>query len=62
MVAFVVAIAGGIVAAVGYATENTGDMLGLGLAAALGGIGFGLVAWAKYLDLDEHTFRSASRS
>ena len=29
-------------------------MLGLGLAAALVGIGFGLVCWAKYLDLDEH--------
>ena len=57
VVAFVVAIAGGIVAAVGYGTENTGDMLGLGLAAALGGIGFGLVAWAKYLDLDEHTIQ-----
>ena len=26
----------------------------MGLAAALGGIGFGLVAWAKFLDLDEH--------
>jgi quinol---cytochrome c reductase iron-sulfur subunit len=54
VVAFAVAIAGGIVAAVGYGTENTGDMLGLGLAAALGGLGFGLVAWAKYLDIDEH--------
>ena len=43
VVSFVVAIAGGIVAAIGYGTDNTGDLLGLGLAAALGGIGFGLV-------------------
>ena len=54
IISFLVAIAGGIVAAIGYATENTGDLLGLGLAAALVGIGFGLVCWAKYLDLDEH--------
>jgi len=54
IVAFVIAIAGGIVAAVGYATDNTDYMLGLGLAVALGGIGFGLVSWSKYLDLDEH--------
>ena len=54
IVSFVVAVAGGIAAAVGYGTDNTGDLLGLGLAAALVGIGFGLVCWAKYLDLDEH--------
>ena len=52
--AFTIAFAGGITAAVGYWTDETGDLLGLGLAAALTGIGFGLVAWAKYLDLDEH--------
>lgn len=51
---FVVAIAGGIAAAVGYGTENTEVLLGVGLAAALIGIGFGLVSWAKFLDLDEH--------
>ena len=54
IISFLVAIAGGIVAAIGYGTDNTGDLLGLGLAAALVGIGFGLVCWAKYLDLDEH--------
>ncbi len=54
VIAFVVATIGGIVAAVGYWTGETDEVLGLGLAAALGGIGFGLVAWAKYLDLDEH--------
>jgi ubiquinol-cytochrome c reductase iron-sulfur subunit len=52
--AFTIAAAGGIAAAVGYWIEETGDLLGLGLAAALTGMGFGLVAWAKYLDLDEH--------
>lgn len=52
--AFVVAIGGGITAAIGYATDNTGNLLGLGLAAALLGIGFGMVSWAKFLDLDEH--------
>ena len=54
VVSFVIATAGGIAAAIGYATDNTGDLLGLGLAAALFGIGFGLVCWAKYLDFDEH--------
>ncbi len=51
---FAVAIVGGIVAAIGYATDHTSNFLGLGLAAALLGIGFGLVAWTKFLDLDEH--------
>jgi ubiquinol-cytochrome c reductase iron-sulfur subunit len=51
---FALAIVGGGVAAIGYGTEHTERMLGLGLAVALCGIGFGLVAWAKYLDLDEH--------
>jgi ubiquinol-cytochrome c reductase iron-sulfur subunit len=54
VVAFAIAFLGGIAAAIGYWTDETGDLLGLGLAAALIGIGFGLVAWAKYLDLDEH--------
>nr|MBA3804064.1 hypothetical protein [Acidimicrobiia bacterium] len=49
-IAFAAATVGGIAAAVGYATDNTGDLLGLGLAVALTGIGFGFVAWAKYLD------------
>jgi ubiquinol-cytochrome c reductase iron-sulfur subunit len=52
--AFAIGIAGGIVAAIGYSTGDTDEVLGLGLAAALGGIGVGLVSWAKYLDLDEH--------
>ncbi len=52
--AFVVAVAGGLLAAVAYWTSETQTLLGIGLALALGGIGFGLVSWAKYLDLDEH--------
>ncbi len=51
---FVVAIVGGIVAAWGYWSDETEVWLGVGLAASSGGIGLGLVAWAKYLDLDEH--------
>jgi ubiquinol-cytochrome c reductase iron-sulfur subunit len=54
VVSFVVAIGGGIAAAIGYGTDNTGDLLGLGLAVSLFAIGFGLVCWAKYLDFDEH--------
>lgn len=61
VVSFVVAIAGGITAATGYATDETGDVLGLGLAAALTGIGVGLVSWAKFLDLDEHVEQRRSR-
>ena len=44
-----------------YATEQTDLLLGLGLAAALGGIGFGLVSWAKFLDLDEHAVQQRER-
>jgi len=54
IVAFVLAVAGGITAVVAYATDRDHEVLGVGLAFALGGIGFGLVSWAKYLDLDEH--------
>ena len=54
VVSFAIAIVGGVAAAFGYSTGETGDLLGLGLAAALCGIGFGLVSWAKFLDLDEH--------
>ena len=55
VVSFVIAIAGGIAAAIGYGTDNTGDLLGVGLAVSLFGIGFGLVCWAKYLDFDERS-------
>ncbi len=54
IVAFVVAVIGGLTAAWGYWNGRTDHVLGVGLALALGGIGFGLVSWAKYLDLDEH--------
>jgi ubiquinol-cytochrome c reductase iron-sulfur subunit len=61
IVAFVVAIAGGLLAAYGYWSNHTEVWLGLGLALALGGIGFGLVSWAKYLDLDEHVVQQRER-
>ena len=54
VVAFTIAVVGGLLAAVAYWTSETETLLGVGLALALGGIGFGLVSWAKYLDLDEH--------
>ena len=54
LTAFTLAIAGGGLAAIAYWNGWTDTMLGVGLAAALGGIGFGLVAWAKFLDVDEH--------
>lgn len=58
VVAFAVAVAGGLLAAVAYWTSETETLLGIGLALALGGIGFGLVSWAKYLDLDEHAVQA----
>ena len=58
---FVVAVAGGLLAAVAYWTSETQTVLGIGLALALGGIGFGLVSWGKYLDLDEHVVQSRER-
>jgi len=52
MTAFVIAAAGGVAAAISYATEHTELALGLGLAAALLGSGVGLIAWAKSLDVE----------
>jgi len=60
IVSFVVATGGGVLAAFGYWSDHTELWLGLGLALALGGIGFGLVSWAKYLDLDEHVVQQRS--
>lgn len=53
IVALVAAPIGGVLAAWGYWSGSTESLLGIGLAICLGGIGFGLVSWAKYLDLDE---------
>lgn len=50
---FALAAAGGLIAAYGYWSSRTSHLLGIGLAVALCGIGFGLVSWAKFLDLDE---------
>lgn len=61
IVAFAVATVGGVVAAYGYWSDHAEVWLGAGLAICLGGIGFGLVSWAKYLDLDEHVVQQRSR-
>jgi ubiquinol-cytochrome c reductase iron-sulfur subunit len=53
VVSFSIAPLGGILAAWGYWSGSTESLLGVGLAICLGGVGFGLVSWAKYLDLDE---------
>lgn len=58
---FVAAIVGGLLAAYGYWSNQAELWLGVGLALALGGIGFGLVSWAKYLDLDEHVVQRRER-
>jgi ubiquinol-cytochrome c reductase iron-sulfur subunit len=52
-IAFGVECLGGLGAAVAYWTGRTELLLGLALAAALGGIGIGLISWAKSLDVDE---------
>ena len=53
LVSFILAPIGGLLAAWGYWSGHTESLLGIGLALCLGGIGFGLVSWAKYLDFDE---------
>jgi len=61
VISFAVAFVGGIAAAVGYGTDHTGNVLGLGLAFALTGIGVGLISWAKYVDFDEHAVQERDR-
>jgi ubiquinol-cytochrome c reductase iron-sulfur subunit len=61
VVSLTVAVVGGLVAAYGYWSDSTETVLGIGLAAALVGIGAGLVSWAKYLDLDEHAVQQRER-
>ena len=61
VVGFVLAIVGGLVAAWGYWTDRTEHVLGLGLALSLGGIGVGLVSWAKYIDLPENIAQQRHR-
>jgi ubiquinol-cytochrome c reductase iron-sulfur subunit len=59
---FAVAIAGGLMSVVAGIADADGfpDLPGIGLALALAGIGFGLVSWAKSLDLDEHVIEKRS--
>ena len=54
IVSFVVAIAGGVLAAVGYWTNRSDRSARARPGDGAVGIGFGLVSWAKFLDLDEH--------
>src|SRR4051794_16128639 len=61
LVSFIVAPIGGVLAAWGYWSGSTESLLGIGLALCLGGIGFGLVAWAKYLDFDEEVAQPRER-
>lgn len=60
-VAFAIAIGGGVFAVVSYWSAETQTWLGVGLALALGGIGFGLVSWAKYMNFDEHVVQQRER-
>lgn len=53
--AFVIALAGSAVAIWASAADRSDRIFGLGVAAALFGIGFGLVAWSKSLNLEEAT-------
>jgi ubiquinol-cytochrome c reductase iron-sulfur subunit len=55
MVAFVVAALGGATAAVSdlIGVDTFPSLSGIGLAVALFGTGFGLVAWAKHVGFDE---------
>lgn len=61
LVCFAIAVVGGLTAAYGYWSDRTESLLGIGLAIALVGIGAGLVAWAKFLDLDEHVVQQRER-
>lgn len=61
IVGFVIATIGGLLSAWAYANGDTDRLLGIGIAIAFGGIGFGLVSWAKYLDLDDNVVQHRSR-
>ncbi len=63
MVAFAVAAAGGITAALAdlRGVDTFPSLPGIGLAVALFAIGFGLVAWAKYVAFDEHAVEDRER-
>jgi ubiquinol-cytochrome c reductase iron-sulfur subunit len=55
---FAVATISGIGAAWAYAADGSDRLLGVCLALALSGIGFGLAMWARSLDLDEHVVQA----
>lgn len=61
IVAFSAAVVGGLLAAWAYWNDHTEHLLGIGLAIALAGIGFGLVSWAKFLDLPDNVVQKRER-
>jgi ubiquinol-cytochrome c reductase iron-sulfur subunit len=61
IIAFSVAVVGGLTAAWAYWNDHTEHLLGIGLALALAGIGFGLVSWAKFLDLPDSVVQHRER-
>ena len=61
IVCFVVAIVGGLGAAVAYATNQSDRVLGVALAVALFGIGAGLGSWSQHLGVDEHVAQPRER-
>ena len=58
---FAIATVSGVGAAYSYASNSSDQVLGVCLALALAGIGFGLAMWARYLDLDEHVVQRRER-
>lgn len=63
MVAFAIAAAGGVTAAISdlVGVDTFPSLSGIGLAVALFGTGFGLVAWAKFVGFDEHAVEERER-
>jgi ubiquinol-cytochrome c reductase iron-sulfur subunit len=58
---FVVAACSGLGAAYAYASQRSDRWLGICIALALAGVGFGLAMWARSLDLDEHVVQPRDR-
>jgi ubiquinol-cytochrome c reductase iron-sulfur subunit len=61
--AFAIAALGGITAGISdlVGVDTFPSLSGIGLALALFGTGFGLVAWAKYVGFDEHAVEQRER-
>jgi len=61
--AFAIAALGGVTAGISdlVGVDTFPSLSGIGLALALSGTGFGLVAWAKYVGFDEHAVEQRER-